>query len=159
MADPVILLNANVFISTSTEHALYVGRNFSNRMTAVNITRSVDIHDVTHMGLTDKKRATGLREWNAECEVLQAFTTADGGENVSVLTNTLADLAQAGGSFHFAVLACSTLPDATNPRMGGVAIIGEYQPIAGSLGDPLKMTIPFISAGSWEFTTATSSSA
>jgi hypothetical protein len=145
----VVFTNAQVLISTSTalgEH------DVSNLVTSVDFSRTYDLLDDTVMGETAHSRKAGLESVTASIDFIQAFSTAGGYDlpdgSLDGLLNTLADLGSSGSSFLLAITPnANAIVSDVNPRYSFLAIIESYSPMTGAVGEILKTTVPFQSAG------------
>ena len=148
-----IFTNAKLVVSTSTSAGT---RDISNRLMEVELSEEFEEHDDTTMGLTSRSRAIGLGTWSINCTVLQAFATADGGENIDQLVNTWRDISSTGNKFLVELRKANADRDNTNPEYSGLVVMRTRQPLRGAVGDLLTQDIEFLSAGDLTRTTATS---
>jgi len=141
-----VFLNAQVLISTTTA----LGDNdVSNLVTAVDFQRTYDILDDTTMGESAHSRKAGLETVTATVDFVQRFST-DGSSITQSLDNllqTLADLSTSGNPFLISFTPGAGLVASDNPRYSFLAILESYSPMTGSVGDILKTSCPFQSAG------------
>jgi len=141
----VIFNSAFVLLSTSTATGT---RDMSNRVMKVTLSRDADEHDDTVMGLTAHSRVIGLESWEFSMSMLQSFTTGDGGENTDAILSTLYDVSKAGGKFLVAVRKHSTeLLGPANPTWSGLAVLKNFNPLDGEVGDLLKTEVTFLGSG------------
>lgn len=143
MPDTIILNNALVAVGTGSASA---DRDISNRLMSVKWNESFEEHDVTTMGSTVRKRAIGLGESSIECEVMQSYTTTDGGENIDSLVDTLRDRSATGGRFLVRVRKTNAGRTTTNPEYSMLCVMSERTIIDGEVGAPLKNSLTFLSA-------------
>lgn len=153
MGDAIILLNAGFWVGTGTASA---DRNLSSRLLSCSWTEKFDDHDVTTMGSTTRVRAIGLGESDVKAEFMHSYGTADGGESIDRVINTLRDVSQAGGRFLVRVRPYDSARGATNPEYSMACVMAERTILDGAVGDPLKNPITFLSADSVTRTTVTS---
>ena len=108
---------------------------FSGSNVDVAIAYSASAVDVTAMGDGTKKQIGGLREWS-----LTATFIAD--ESVTgVFFNKV------GTVVPVEVRASAAVVSATNPSYSGDALVTEYTPISGNVGDAHKVSLSVVSAG------------
>ena len=139
-----VFTNAQVILSTSTALGTH---DVSNLCTQVELVRSYDLLDDTTMGETAHSRKAGLETISANMEFVQAYSTAGGQENLDSLLNTLAEIGATGNSFLVAIAAKNTTISETNPRYTFLAVLENYTPVGGNIGEILKTTVPFQSGG------------
>jgi hypothetical protein len=144
MGNAIILTNALIAIGTGTASA---DRDISNRTRTIAWNEEFDEHDVTVMGSTTRVRAIGLGESNIDVEVLQSYTTTDGGENIDQLMETLRDVSATGGKFLVRVRKTNAGRTTTNPEYSMLAVMSKRTIFDGEVGDVLMNPITFLSAG------------
>lgn len=143
MPKTIILTNALVAVGTGSASA---DRDISNRLRSISWSEEFDEHDVTVMGSTTRQRAIGLGESSIECEVMQSYTTTDGGENIDQIVDTLRDLSATGGRFLVRVRKTNGNKSATNPEYSMLCVMSQRTILDGEVGDPLMNTLTFLSA-------------
>ena len=150
-----IFTNASVIISTSTA----VGSNdLSNRVMKLVLTREGDEHDDTVMGLTAHSRIIGLEKWSFKTDMIQSFSTSDGGLNTNQLLNTLYSLRTSlNQKFMVTVRKDATaIRSTSNPEWSGLCVLKGYDPINGGVGDLLKSSVEFLGSGNLSQVTTSS---
>ena len=136
-----IFTNALVLVSTSTALGT---RNISNRVMKLELTRKKDDHDDTVMGELAHTYIMGLEKWSFKTDMIQSFSTADGGENTDSLLNTLFDLPSGSQKFLVSVRKSSTgVLGPANPTYSGLCVLEGFSPLNGAVGDLLKSTVEF----------------
>src|SRR6185295_19637993 len=105
-----IFTNAQVLVSTSTALGT---RDLSNRTMKIELSRQKDDHDDTVMGNTAHTYIMGLEKWSFKTDMIQSFSTADGGENTNNILDTLFNLPS--NSQKFLVTVRKTLGTARGP--------------------------------------------
>ena len=143
MPQSIILTNALVAIGTGSASA---DRDLSNRVMSVKWDEKFEEHDVTTMGSTVRQRAIGLGESSIECEVMQSYTTTDGGENIDDLVNTLRDRSATGGRFLVRVRKTNAGRSTTNPEYSMLCVMSERTILDGKVGEVLNNKLTFLSA-------------
>jgi len=144
MGDPIIMTNALVAVGTGTASA---DRDISNRLRSLTWSKEYEDHDVTTMGSTQRVHALGLFDSNFEAELLQSYSTADGGENIDDLVNTLQDLSATGNSFLLRFRPVSGNKSASNPEYSMLAKLAAGTIVDGEVGSPQMQPLKFLAAG------------
>lgn len=153
MPDATIQTNALVAVGTGTASA---DRDISNRLRSVSFTRENEEHDATVMGSTTRIRAIGIGEASMEGELLQSYTTGDGGENIDSLLSILNDLSATGKKFLVRFRPVNAAKNATNPEWTMLAVSAQQTVADGEVGSLQMNPFTFLSAG--DLTRATASS-
>lgn len=109
--------------------------DFSGQTTSAAIAYKADGVDITAMGDGTKKNAGGLKEWSMSFEL-------NGDEAV-----TGALFALVGTQLVVEVRPTSAARSATNPGYTGTALVTDYTPLDGSVGDKHKVSLSVVSAG------------
>lgn len=144
MPQSIILTNAGIWVGTGSASA---DRDLSNRTTNISWAEEFDEHDVTVMGSTTRLRAIGLGESSIDVEVLQSYTTTDGGENIDNVVNELRDLSATGKPFLVRIRKTNGPKSATNPEYSMLSVMSKRNIFDGSVGDVLMNSLTFLSAG------------
>lgn len=142
--DSIILTNALVAVGTGTASA---DRDISNRLLSVSWSEKFDEHDVTTMGSTNRVRALGLGEASIDLEVMQSYSTADVGENIDSILQTLRDLSATGKKFLVRFRPVSGNRSGSNPEYSMLSVMSGRNIVDGKIGDPQKNKLTFLSAG------------
>lgn len=108
---------------------------FSGQTTNVAISYSAAATDITAMGDGTKKNTGGLKEWSMAFEFNADEST----------TGTL--FAKVGQTVEVEVRANSGARSTTNPSYVGTALVTEYTPLSGGVGDAHKVSLSVVSAG------------
>ena len=136
-----IFTNAKVLVSTSTAIGT---RDLSNRTMKLELSRDRDDHDDTVMGNTAHTYIMGLEKWSFKTDMIQSFSTVDGGENTDALFDTLINLPAASQKFLVSVQKDATLAKGVaNPTYSGLCVFKGFSPISGGVGDLLKSSVEF----------------
>lgn len=138
-----------------TRAALVVnGVDLTGAARSVTLNFGAEMLDKTAMGDLTRQMFPGLKVWSITAELNQDFaTSATGGGHV--VDGTLFGLV---GSTGFTVY---TQPNATanvsdtNPRFTGTAVLENYNPMQGNVGDMHTAPVTFRSAGALTRATAT----
>jgi hypothetical protein len=144
MPNAKILTNALIAVGTGTASA---DRDISNRCKKITWSEEFDEHDVTVMGSTTRINAIGLGKANIEVELMQSYTTSDGGENIDSLTDTFRDLSATGGKFLVRVRQNNSARLPTNPEYSMLCVMSKRTIFDGQIGDVLINPLTFLSAG------------
>lgn len=142
--DSIILTNALVAVGTGSASA---DRDISNRLLSVSWSEKFDEHDVTTMGSTNRVRALGLGESSIDLEVMQSYSTADVGENVDSILQTLRDLSATGKKFLVRFRPVAGARNGSNPEYSMLCVMSGRNVVDGKIGDPQKNKLTFLSAG------------
>jgi hypothetical protein len=120
-----VLRNAAVRIAST---------DFSDHVSEVTVNLTAADVSTTAMGAGGEERLAGIRDDSFELTMFSDFASA----SVDAVLQ-----AQMYGSslFLVEVWAAGTTTAATNPKYSGTAILLEYQPIAGSVGDASMTTL------------------
>ena len=138
----VLMISPTVLVSTSTSTSAF--HDISNRVMKIDLTRTKDDHDDTVMGSTAHTYITGLEKWAFKTEMIQSFSTADGGENTNTLLQNLFTMPSNAQKFLMAVTYSSTaLLGVGNPTWSGLCVLKGYSPLTGAVGDLLKSSVEF----------------
>lgn len=143
MPNAIILTNAGIWVGTGSASA---DRDISNRVKSIAWSEEFEEHDVTTMGSTVRQRAIGLGESSIDCEVMQSYTTTDGGENIDNLVNEFRDLSATGKKFLVRVRRQNANRSATNPEYSMLCVMAQRTIFDGEVGDVLMNSLSFLSA-------------
>ena len=145
----IIFNNAQVRIATST--SLAVGttndgalKDISAFVSRVRLNRDFDEHDDTVMGMSAHSRTPGLESWETEVEMIQEFSTL---ANLNV-DRLLHDIIDGRIKVSMAIRPVSAARSSDNPEYYGHVRLFTHSPMDGAVGDLLKTTPSFRSAGS-----------
>ena len=144
MGQAIVLTNALIAVGTGTASA---DRDLSNRVKSIKWGEEFEEHDVTCMGATVRARAIGLSASSIDVELLQSYTTSDGGENVDDLVNTWRDLSASGKQFLVRVRKTNAGRSATNPEYAMPCVMAKRNIFDAEVGDVLMNSLSFLSAG------------
>jgi|SRR5690606_37011783 len=112
------------------------GVNFSSHTSSVTITLSKDEIDTTNFGGSGRERAHGLKDDSFEINFQQDFDAAS-------VDATLYPLWDGETEFQVVVRPTSDPVSETNPEYSGTAILLEYTPLAGAVGELSETTVTF----------------
>lgn len=113
--------------------------DLSTFVRSVTLTYSAEIHDKTAMGSSGRKRIAGLKDWNAAVEFNQDYTA-------SKVDATLFPLVGAT-TFAVVIFNNSTSAGAGNHKFNGPALLENYTPVAGAVGDLATVSVNFQGSG------------
>ena len=130
-----VLVNANVRIGPSGSV-----KNLTTFVMSCTLNFTGDLQEETAMG-TDgtKSRLSGLKDWSLEMTMKQDFAT-DGPD--SVLFPLVG-----GAKVLVQVTANGPTPSSTNPRYYGMAVLQDYSPLAGAVGELSTTPANFMASG------------
>ncbi|HEU0139610.1 MAG TPA: hypothetical protein VFQ79_07865 [Bryobacteraceae bacterium] len=111
----------------------------SDHVRSVTLTVNADEVEDTNMGDNTHVRLAGLKDWSISVEFAQNFAAAS-------VDATLFPLIGAA-AFPVKVRPTSGVVGPTNPEYSGNAILTEYSPIDGAVGDLATTSVNFVAAG------------
>ena len=153
----LVMTNALVYLSSSTSLTSTAGAtDVSDHVMKVVLTRKFDVQDDTHMGQTAHSRVQSLEDVSATVDFLQDFASTAGGVNQTI-DKLLASMSNSGASrCYLAMRPVNAARTSDNPEYSMPVILQSYDPINGSVGDLLKTSVPFMSAGTLSRLTSSS---
>lgn len=123
----------------ATDYAITIGTaNFSTLIAAVTLDISTDEQETTAFGDTYRTRIAGLRDASLTIDFMQDFAAG-------ALDATLFPLL--GSAIAFSIKPTSGTVTATNPSYSGTALVTQYQPFAGSVGDLATLSVTWPVSG------------
>ena len=145
----IVFTNAMVHISSSTAHPNFDedDQNVSSHVTSVTLTQNLDELEDTVMGEKDKSRKAGLTDSMMDVELIQSFSEGSGLIDLDALLQERITLSKAGKSFTVAVRPTTATQSASNPTYAMQGAIFSHTPVGGAVGEILKTTASFKSAG------------
>lgn len=124
----------------ATDYAITIGTaNFSSAIAAVTLDISTDEQETTAFGDTYRTRIAGLRDASLTIDFHQDFAAG-------AVDATLFPLL--GSAVSFSIKPTSGTVTATNPSYAGTALVTQYQPFAGSVGDLATLSVTWPVSGS-----------
>lgn len=112
--------------------------DLSGKVRKATLKTSAEDKDSTAMGATYKARAGGLKDWELTLEFNSDFAAAQVDATLWPLLGTNSTVT---------AKATSAANSATNPQYSGSALLKEYSPIDGAVGDMATATASFAGAG------------
>jgi hypothetical protein len=109
---------------------------------SLTVNYGANMQDDTVMGDSTRSFAGGLLEWSVNVEFVQDYAATR-------VDATLFSLVGAAGF----TIVIKPVSSSANPTLTGTAVIATYNPQAGTVGDLLKATCTFQSAGTLTRTT------
>lgn len=125
-----ILRNASVTVNSV---------DLSNHVRSVTIQESWDVVDVTAMGDTAKTNLLGIADAQVTVEFYQDFAATS-------VDATLSTLAGSNTPFSVVVKPDTAAVSATNPSYTMQAVLPQYTPVAGQVGNASTMSVTFRNA-------------
>lgn len=123
----------------ATDYAITIGTaNFSTSIAAVTLDISTDEQETTAFGDTYRTRIAGLRDASLTIDFHQDF-------GAGAVDATLFPLL--GSAVSFSIKPTSGTVTATNPSYAGTALVTQYQPFAGSVGDLATLSVTWPVSG------------
>lgn len=112
--------------------------NLSTLVRKITLKPSADAQESTAMGATYRARLGGLKDWNLEVEFNQDFAAALVDATLWPLLGTVTAVK---------VRPTTGTITATNPEYQGNAVLVDYSPLDGSVGDLAVTKVSFSGAG------------
>ena len=104
--------------------------NLSANVKSIRLPYGVESLDDTAMGDTTRTHLGGLKTWSIEVDLLQDYASSSTDQTLNALV---------GSTYAFEIRPTSGSVSATNPKWTGTALVKDYQPIGGTVGE-LHMT-------------------
>lgn len=123
--------------------------DLSDHVRSVTVSMSSEDVDITAMGADSRAHAPGLRDDRVEIEWLQDYASSE----VDATLNTF--VGNATGAT-LLVVPVNTTVSTTNPSYSMTAILLDYQPISGTVGEANTITTTFLPAAGSSITRGTS---
>lgn len=123
--------------------------DLSDHVRTVTVSMSAEDVDLTAMGATSRTHAPGLRDDRVEIEFLQDYASGKVDQTLS------AYVGDATGAT-LEILPVDTTVSSTNPSYTMTAILLDYQPLSGTVGEANTITTTFLPAAGSFITRATS---
>ena len=137
-------------ISVLTDaHVTFNSVDLSDRVRSVTVTMTSEDVDITAMGGDSRAHAPGLRDDRIEVEFLQDYGSGK-------VDQTLSGYIGNATGATLLVKPVATTVSTTNPSYSMTAILLDYQPIAGTIGEANTTTVTFVPAAGSSITRATS---
>ena len=118
--------------------------DFSAFVARVRINRDFDEHDDTVMGMSAHSRVPGLESWDMEMELIQEFSNSA----ALNIDKRLHDIIDGRLKIVAAIRPVAAARSSDNPEYYGHVRLFSHTPMDGAVGDLLKTTPSFRSAGS-----------
>ncbi len=122
------------------------GVNLSSFVKQATIRYGAEILDKTAGATNAKKKIAGLTDWSLELEMNQDY-------DAGAVDATLFPLVGPGIDFPVVVKPNGAVTAVSNPQFSGTGILGNYNPLAGTVGQPV--TTPVTIEGSGDLARAT----
>ncbi len=114
--------------------------DLSNWVNSATLDITPDLPEANTMGTFYKVRLAGLSDWTLSVTFTQNFDSGAVDATIFPLV----------GAAPFTVTAMANLTDGvgvTNPKFSGLAVMGTYQPVQGTVGDTALVNATFPSSG------------
>ncbi len=114
--------------------------DLSTWVNSVTLDVTPDLPEANTMGTFYKVRLAGLSDWTLSVTFTQNFDSGAVDATIFPLI----------GADPFTVTAMANLTDGvgvTNPKFSGLAVMGTYQPVQGTIGDTALVNATFPSSG------------
>ncbi|MFI0481742.1 hypothetical protein [Actinomadura sp. 9N215] len=112
--------------------------NLSGWVTSVTLSVEVDDQESTAMGSGFRTRLGGLKEWSLDIDFNADFGASAVDETVYPLLGT---------NVPITIKATSAATGPTNPIYSGTALVSEYSPIDGGVGDLATTSVSWPGSG------------
>lgn len=119
-------------------HVTVNGVDLSDHVRKVTIKTEVDDLENTAMGAVWKGRLGGLKDWSLDLEFNQDFAASNVDATLWPLLGNVTTVT---------VRPTSAAKSATNPEYAGPALVAEYTPMDGSVGDLATTSVSWPGAG------------
>ena len=113
--------------------------DLSDHVKTVKINYQADVHENTAMGAGTKTRLPGLKDWSVDIEFNQDFAAS----NVDATMFPLVGAAAFAVEFR----PVNGARSATNPGFNGNALMPDYTPLSGKVGDVAVTIIKLMGTG------------
>lgn len=112
--------------------------DLSDHVKRVTLNYESETADDTHMSDNTRIMQGGLKNWGLEVEFSQDFASGEVDATLFSLVGTTTTII---------VRPTSDAVSATNPNFTGTALLTDYPPLAGSIGEHAQTTASFVAAG------------
>jgi len=136
-----VMVNPYVLIGTSA-----APDNLTDHVRAVTLNYTIELQDRTASGSTFRRRIAGLKDWTATVEFNQDFAADEVDATLWGLVGSTAN--------RMVIKPSTAVVGAGNPRFSGNAMLESYQPLGGSVGDLMTVSITFQGNGTLTRSTA-----
>lgn len=127
----------------------YNAVDLSDHVRSVTVSMASEDVDLTGMGSDSRTHAPGLRDDRVEVEFLQDFASSKVDQTLSTYVGDATGAA-------LLIRPTSSAVSTTNPSYTMTAILLDYQPIAGTVGEANTINVTFLPAAGSAITRATS---
>ena len=114
-------------------HFTFAGTDLSTFVRSLSLNTGQEVQDSTAMGATARINAAGLDTWTVEVEFNQSYASGGPDETLRSASSGTIEIRPDSGSV-----------SATNPSYTGTAIIAEYVPQAGPVGNQHTCTLSLV---------------
>lgn len=128
---------------------VYNSVDLSDHVRTITVSMSAEDVDLTAMGSTSRTHAPGLRDDRVEVEFLQDFASGK-------VDQTLSSYVGNATGATLVVKPVATTVSTTNPSYTMTAILLDYQPLSGTVGEANTINVTFVPAPGSSITRATS---
>ena len=122
--------------------------DLSDHVRSITVTMSAEDVDITAMGASSRAHAPGLRDDRVEVEFYQDFAA-------SKVDATLSQYVGSATGATLVVKPTSSSVSSTNPSYTMTAILLDYQPLSGTVGEADTINVVFVPAAGSAITRAT----
>jgi hypothetical protein len=125
-------------------YVLYASNDISQYVTSVSLSTSVDVIETTGLGNTARTRVGGLFDNSITIEFNQDF--ADNALEELINGTSLATTT-VGTTVAMQIKPVNTTTSASNPKYSFNALIAEWQPLSGSVGELATVSVTWPISG------------
>lgn len=137
-------------ISVLTDASLtFNSVDLSDHVRSVTVSMSSEDVDLTAMGADSRAHAPGLRDDRVEVEFLQDYAS-------SKVDQTLSGYVGSATGASLVIKPTSSATSTTNPSYTMTAILLDYQPLSGTVGEANTINVTFLPAAGSSIVRATS---
>ena len=113
--------------------------DLSDHVVSIETPQAGEMLDATKMSDTTRTHISGLKTWSMNVTLHQDYATGKTDATINALVG--------GAAVAIEVRPDSAAASSTNPKWTGNAIVSEYSPVAGTVGDLAVASIVLTSAG------------
>ena len=117
--------------------------DMTDHVRSLELSYSAELQDISAMGVSNRRRIAGLKDWSVTVELNQDFG-AGGGKDVDTILFGLIGSTACGLTMR---VESTQDRSATNPEFTGEACLESYQPIGNAIGEAATVTATFQAAG------------
>lgn len=113
-------------------------KNLSDKASSVALSYESEVQDLTAFSDGTRVRKGGLKVWAVECDMFS--DDSSGGVSATLFGDV-------GSTGTIVIKPTTAVQGPSNPTYTGTAVLAEYSPISGSVGEPSVASASFVSSG------------